>query len=174
MHKLILASAVYLFDKYQISCSDPFITHDISITMLLIIHYWFVRYCSHIWYTTRCAFMYWGEVMAQFIRFWYLTHMEAAEAQTSLHQCVVSSEPSLLAHTNQEHRWMGPVAQSVASQTADAWVWSWYSPILSLNFCGHSPPSADSRRVVVSYKQKYVHQVLVHSLVKLAQEQKCG
>ena len=35
---------------------------------------------------------------------------------------------------------------------------------------GHAPPSADSRRVVVSYKQKYVHKVLVNSLVKLAQE----
>ena len=32
-------------------------------------------------------------------------------------------------------------------------------------------PSADSRRVV-SYKQKYVHEVLVNHLVKLAQE-KC-
>ena len=31
-------------------------------------------------------------------------------------------------------------------------------------------PSADSRRVVVSYKGKYVHEVLVNSLVKLAQE----
>ena len=31
-------------------------------------------------------------------------------------------------------------------------------------------PSADSRRVVVSYKQKYVHKVLVNRLVKLAQE----
>ena len=31
-------------------------------------------------------------------------------------------------------------------------------------------PSADSRRVVVSYKQKYVHDVLVMGLVKLAQE----
>ena len=34
----------------------------------------------------------------------------------------------------------------------------------------HSPPSADSRRAVVSYKQKYVHKVLVNRLVKLAQE----
>ena len=33
-----------------------------------------------------------------------------------------------------------------------------------------SIPSADSRRVVVSYKQKYVHKVLVNCLVKLAQE----
>ena len=33
-------------------------------------------------------------------------------------------------------------------------------------------PSADSRRLVVSYKQKYVHEVLVNCLVKLAQE-KC-
>ena len=30
-------------------------------------------------------------------------------------------------------------------------------------------PSADSRRVVVSYKRKYEHQVLVNCLVKLAQ-----
>ena len=30
--------------------------------------------------------------------------------------------------------------------------------------------SADSRRVVVSYKRKYVHEVLVNCLVKLAQE----
>ena len=31
-------------------------------------------------------------------------------------------------------------------------------------------PSADSRRVVVSYKQKYVHEVLVNSLVKLTRK----
>ena len=31
-------------------------------------------------------------------------------------------------------------------------------------------PSTDSRRVVVSYKQKYVHKVLVNRLDKLAQE----
>ena len=31
-------------------------------------------------------------------------------------------------------------------------------------------PSADSRRVVFSYKQKYVHGVLVNRLVKLAHE----
>ena len=30
--------------------------------------------------------------------------------------------------------------------------------------------STDSRSVVVSYKQKYVHEVLVNHLVKLAQE----
>ena len=30
--------------------------------------------------------------------------------------------------------------------------------------------SADSRRVVVSYKQKYVHKVVVNCLFKLAQE----
>ena len=32
------------------------------------------------------------------------------------------------------------------------------------------PSSADSRRVVVSYKRKYVHEVLVNHFVKLAQE----
>ena len=31
-------------------------------------------------------------------------------------------------------------------------------------------PSADSRRIVVSYKQKYVHEVLVNRSVKLPQE----
>ena len=31
-------------------------------------------------------------------------------------------------------------------------------------------PSVDSRRVVVSYKRKYVHEVLVNRLVKLALE----
>ena len=31
-------------------------------------------------------------------------------------------------------------------------------------------PSTDSKRVVVIYKQKYVHKVLVNRLVKLAQE----
>ena len=31
-------------------------------------------------------------------------------------------------------------------------------------------PSADSRRVKASYKRKYVHEVLVNRLVKLAQE----
>ena len=31
-------------------------------------------------------------------------------------------------------------------------------------------PSADSRRVVVCYKRKYVHEVLVNHLIKLAQE----
>ena len=33
---------------------------------------------------------------------------------------------------------------------------------------GHSPPSTDSRRVVVSYKRLYVHKVLVKRLGKLA------
>ena len=35
-------------------------------------------------------------------------------------------------------------------------------------------PSTNSRKVVVSYKRKYVHEVLVNCLVKLAQEKKCG
>ena len=33
-------------------------------------------------------------------------------------------------------------------------------------------PSTDSRRVVVSYKRKNVHEVLVKCLVKLAQEKR--
>ena len=35
-------------------------------------------------------------------------------------------------------------------------------------------PSPDSRRVVVSYKLKYVQEVQVNCLVKLAQEKNCG
>ena len=34
----------------------------------------------------------------------------------------------------------------------------------------HSPPSTDSRRVVVSYKRKYVHKVLINHLLKFAEE----
>ena len=35
-------------------------------------------------------------------------------------------------------------------------------------------PSTDSRKVVVSYKRKYVHDVLVNRSLKLAQEKKGG
>ena len=35
---------------------------------------------------------------------------------------------------------------------------------------GRSPPLPDSRRVVDSYKRKYVHKVLVNHLIKLTQE----
>ena len=37
-------------------------------------------------------------------------------------------------------------------------------------FYYHSPPSAGSRRAGASYKGKYVHEVLVNRLFKLAQE----
>ena len=37
-------------------------------------------------------------------------------------------------------------------------------------FYSHSFPSADSSRAIVSFKQNYVHEVLVNFLVKLAQE----
>ena len=35
-------------------------------------------------------------------------------------------------------------------------------------------PHTDSRRIVVSYKRKYVLEVVVNRLVNLAQEKKCG
>ena len=54
--------------------------------------------------------------------------------------------------------------KSVLSPTADPGDASFY---------GHSSPSVDSRRVVVSYKRKYVHETLVNRLVKPVQE-KCG
>ena len=53
---------------------------------------------------------------------------------------------------------LGPVAQSVATQTADQEVRSLFSACshtfmkIDLEVLGHSPPSTDSRRVVVSYK----------------------
>ena len=39
-----------------------------------------------------------------------------------------------------------------------------------LSYDANLLPSSDSRRVVVSYKRKYVHEVLVNHLVKLAQK----
>ena len=72
----------------------------------------------------------------------------------------------------------GPVAQSVVSPIADLGVAS-SIPARSHTFVEMDHeiismaillPSADSRRVVVSYKRKYVHKVLVNCLVKLAQE----
>ena len=42
--------------------------------------------------------------------------------------------------------------------------WSWNI------FYGNSPPTADFRRIGVNYKRKYVHEVMVNRLVKLAQE----
>ena len=41
------------------------------------------------------------------------------------------------------------------------------------NLYSYYPPSVVSRRVVVSYKQKYVLEVLLNLLVKLAQEKCC-
>ena len=71
-----------------------------------------------------------------------------------------------------------PIAWSVTSPTADPGVLS-LIPAQAHTFMeiNHEListiillPSADSRRVVVSYKRKYVHEVLVKRLVKLAQE----
>ena len=68
--------------------------------------------------------------------------------------------------------------QSVASPTADPGVTisisaRSYTFVEIDHFNGHSPPSADSRRVVVSNKRKYVHKVLVNCLVKLAPKKVC-
>ena len=79
---------------------------------------------------------------------------------------------------------MGPHSQSVTCLTADMCLTADPGvanliPARSYNFAeiDHEIistaillPSADSRRVVVSYK----HKVLVDCLVKLAQEKKCG
>ena len=76
----------------------------------------------------------------------------------------------------------GRLAQSVNCLTVDPWDAS-LIPALSHTFVviDHETistaillSSADSRGVVVSYQGKYVHEVLVNSLIKLAQEKKCG
>ena len=72
----------------------------------------------------------------------------------------------------------GHIAHSVTCLTADPGVGSsilaWSLTFAEINHEIISTaillPSADSRRVVVSYKGKYVHEVLVNCLVKLAQE----
>ena len=66
------------------------------------------------------------------------------------------------------------MVQSVACQVADLGVVSsipaWLHSFVEIDhelFSSHSPPSADSRRAVASYKQKYryVHRVLVNCLI---------
>ena len=62
--------------------------------------------------------------------------------------------------------------QAVASQTADQGVASSISArsytFVEIDY--DSPTSAVSRRIVVSYKQDNVHELLFNCLVKLAQE----
>ena len=71
----------------------------------------------------------------------------------------------------------GHVAQSIKCLTADPGVTSLilarYHTFAEIDHEIISTailPFADSRRVVVNYKQKYVHEVLVNCLVKLIQE----
>ena len=64
----------------------------------------------------------------------------------------------------------GRVAQSVICLATDASLTA--DPGVTSSILGSfsSLPLNHSRRVVVSYKQKYVHEVLVNCLFKLAQE----
>ena len=85
---------------------------------------------------------------------------------------------------NQSFRIPGHVAQLVTCLTADTClaadpgIWSLISArshtFMEIDHEIISTviplPSSDSRRVVVSYKRKYMHDVLVNRLVKLAQE----
>ena len=72
----------------------------------------------------------------------------------------------------------GPVVQSVTCLTADPGVGrsirAWSHTFVKIDHKIISKavvlPSADTRRIVVSYKGKYVHEVLVNRLVDLAQE----
>ena len=65
--------------------------------------------------------------------------------------------------------------QVVARQTADQGAAS-SIPFRSYTFVEIAYDSAtytDSRRIVVSYKQEYVHELLFNCLVKFAQEKVC-
>ena len=83
----------------------------------------------------------------------------------------------------------GRTAQSVMCLTADTCLTAypgvtslttaWFHTFMEIDHEFHEIistaillPSADSRRVVVSHKRKYVHEELVSRLVKLAQEKK--
>ena len=84
-----------------------------------------------------------------------------------------------------DHEILGRVAQSVtclatdASLAADQGVVSliptWYHTFIEIDHEIISTailiPSADLRRVAVSYKRRYVHELMVTHLVKLAQEE---
>ena len=85
-------------------------------------------------------------------------------------------------HMHHPHKWALPgcVGQSVMCLTADPGVTSlipaWAHTFTDIDHEIISTaillPSADSRRIVVSYKWKYVHKVLANCLVKLAQEKR--
>ena len=84
-------------------------------------------------------------------------------------------------HSHFLRQTLGHVVQSVTCLTADPGVAN-LIPARSHSFLeiDHEIistaillPSADSRTVVVSYKRKYVHEVLVNYLVNLAQEKLC-
>ena len=79
---------------------------------------------------------------------------------------------------------LGRIAQSVTCLTTDACLTADPEVASSIPARSHTfveidreiistvilLPSSDSRRVAVSYKRKYVHEVLVNCLFKLAQE----
>ena len=63
--------------------------------------------------------------------------------------------------------------RSSVGNVSDTWLTAYPGVASSIPAWSHTAillPSADSRRVVVSYKWKYVHEVLVNRLVKLAEE----
>ena len=74
----------------------------------------------------------------------------------------------------------GHVAKLVTCLTADPgvarWFLAWSHTFVEVDHEIFSTaiilPSADLRRVVVSFKRKYVQEVLVNCLIKLAQEKR--
>ena len=88
------------------------------------------------------------DLLYMYMIFLYLSHCWAAKAQASLHKCTDSSEPLLLAYGS----------------------WWWLRPQIKPLISLADYTCLFSRRIVVNYKLKYVHEVLVNCLFKLAQE----
>ena len=82
----------------------------------------------------------------------------------------------------------GLVAQSLTCLAEDmcltvdsgvaSWILAWFHTFIEITDKIVSTatllPSPNSRRVVVNYKRKYVHEVPVNYLVKLVHGKKCG
>ena len=110
----------------------------------------------------------------QCTRFWVLftLHQGIAKAQLRLCICTGWPEPSLLACIHkvviQISVWLQIQGSRVPSRPGP--ILSWRLIMIQFIQSFSSLPLIHSGRVVVSYKQKYVHEVLVNCLFKLAQE----
>ena len=127
---------------------------------------------KHIKYNKLClSEVIWsgGRHLNQLMSIWFLSHCGALKTQASMHKHAEAGPLSA-----EGNLWL---QMRVWLQIQGLWVWSRPGPILSWKLIMiifprpfSSLPLIYSRRVVVSYKRKYVHKVLVNHLFKLAQE----